>query len=212
MAYYDLDEQEQIDALKAWWHRWGALLVTALVLVLGSIAAIQGWSWYKEKRSAEAAALYGQLISAAGEKSLAKARTAADALAADYASTGYATLAALATGKLAFDAGDLDGAAARLRWAYDHARDSGLKDVARLRLAGVLLDQKKYDEALGLLDPQAGEGLAGLHADLRGDVLLAKGDPAGARAAYQTALERTDRESPYRALIQVKIDALGSVK
>jgi predicted negative regulator of RcsB-dependent stress response len=54
--------------------------------------------------------------------------------------------------------------------------------------------------------------MANLYADLRGDILVAKGSPAQARAAYQSALEKTEVGSPYRNLIQIKIDSLGQVK
>ena len=87
-----------------------------------------------------------------------------------------------------------------------------MKALARFRLAGVLLDEKKFEEALGLLDAKPEDSMANLFADLRGDVLVAKGSEAEARAAYQMALEKTDAQSPYRNLIQIKLDALGQAK
>jgi predicted negative regulator of RcsB-dependent stress response len=109
-----------------------------------------------------------------------------------------------------FDAGDLATAKTHLQWIVDHARDEDMKSLARFRLAGILLDEKKLDDALKLLDTRPEDPLANLIADLRGDVLVAKGSTAEARAAYQAALEKTDARSPYRNLIQIKIDALGS--
>jgi predicted negative regulator of RcsB-dependent stress response len=41
---------------------------------------------------------------------------------------------------------------------------------------------------------------------------MAKGSLAEARSAYQSALEKTDAKSPYRSLIQLKIDSLGEAK
>jgi predicted negative regulator of RcsB-dependent stress response len=111
--------------------------------------------------------------------------------------------------KLSFDAGELSAAKDSLQWVVDRARDEDMKSVARLRLAGVLLDEKKYDEALKLLDAKPEDPMMNLAADLRGDVLVAKGAVPEARAAYQTALEKTDAKSPYRNLIQIKIDSLG---
>jgi predicted negative regulator of RcsB-dependent stress response len=94
----------------------------------------------------------------------------------------------------------------------DHAQDDDLKALARYRLAGVLLDEKKYDEALRLLDAKPGDPMVALMADLRGDIFVAKGAQAEARAAYQLALEKIDVNSPYRSLIQMKVDALGQGK
>ena len=84
--------------------------------------------------------------------------------------------------------------------------------AARLRLAGILLDEKKYDEALKLLSAKSTDAYAALYADLKGDVLAAQGKPAEARAAYQLALDKSAAASQYRALIELKLDALGDAK
>ena len=105
-----------------------------------------------------------------------------------------------------------DEARKHLQWATEHAKEDEMRDVARLRLAGVLLDEKKYDEALKVLSAKSGEGYTMLFSDLRGDVLTAQGKPAEARAAYQAALDKADPGSAYRRLIEVKLDALGEAK
>jgi predicted negative regulator of RcsB-dependent stress response len=87
-----------------------------------------------------------------------------------------------------------------------------MKTVAKLRLGGVLLDEKQYDAALKILDVKPESPMGNLFADLRGDIYFAKGSLAEARSAYQSALERTDTKSPYRNLIQIKIDGLGEGK
>jgi predicted negative regulator of RcsB-dependent stress response len=87
-----------------------------------------------------------------------------------------------------------------------------MRDVARLRLAGVLLDEKKYDEALKLLSEKSGDAFAMFYADMRGDVLTAQGKTAEARAAYQQALDKSDPNGNYRRLVELKLDALGEAK
>ena len=99
-----------------------------------------------------------------------------------------------------------------MQWVLDNAREDEQKDVARLRLAGVLLDEKKHDEALKLLDTPRGASFDSLYADMRGDILALLGRRAEARAAYQTALENSDPRSNYRPMIQVKLDTLGDAK
>jgi len=212
MAYYDLEEQEQIEALKAWWRQWGGIIALAVTVAAVSIAAWVGWNWYRADQAVKAAAVYTALGKAMQAGDAAKAKEAAVKLVDEYGSTGYAPIAALAAARLAVDAGEPADAKARLQWVIDKAKDEGLKDLARLRLAAVLLDEKQYDAALALLDAKAGAQQTNLQADLRGDILVARGSLAEARAAYQSALEKTDARSPYRNLIQIKIDGLGDVK
>ena len=104
--------------------------------------------------------------------------------------TVYGPMAALVAAKTDFDAGDLNGAGQRLAWAVEHARDDETQAVARLRLASVRLDEKKYDEALGLLGQAHPESFDAVYADLRGDVLVAQGKLPEAKAAYKQALEK----------------------
>ena len=212
MAYYDLEEQEQLASLKAWWRQYGALCLGGLALALAALAGYQGWLWYKDKQANVASAAYAQMLRQAEKGDRKAVETAAKSLVDDHARTGYAALASLTAARLSFDAGDLAGAKTNLQWVVDHSRDDDMKSLARYRLAGVLLDEKKFDEALKLLDAKPEDPMANLIADLRGDVLVAKGSAAEARAAYQAALEKTDARSSYRNLIQIKIDALGSAK
>ena len=212
MAYYDLEEQEQLDTLKSWWKQYGALCLGGVALALAAIAGYQGWLWYKDRQANVASSAYAALLKQAEKGERKAVDAAAKALVADHARTGYATLASLTAARLNFDAGDLASAKESLQWVVDHARDEDMKSLARFRLAGVLLDEKKFDDALKLLDAEPEDPMANLVADLRGDVFVAKGSAAEARAAYQAALEKTDARSPYRNLIQIKIDALGSTK
>lgn len=212
MAYYDLEEQEQLASLKAWWNQYGALCLGGLALALAAIAGYQGWLWYQERQSNAASAAYADLTKQAEKGERKAVESAAKALVADHARSGYAALASLTAARMSFDAGDIASAKTSLQWVVDHARDEDMKSLARIRLAGLLLDEKKFDDALKLLDAKPDDLMANLIADLRGDVFSAKGSTAEARAAYQAALEKTDARSAYRNLIQIKIDALGSTR
>ena len=138
-----------------------------------------------------------------------KVRDIAAQIVDRYSSTAYAAMAALGGAKAAFITGDLAAARTQLKWVIDNASEDAVRDVARLRLAGVLLDENNHDEALKILDAVPVESLTGLFADLRGDVLAAQGRNAEARSAYQLALDRSEANSGYRATIQLKLDALG---
>jgi len=129
-----------------------------------------------------------------------------------YGSTAYGPMAALLLARRNYDSGDAPAAATRLQWAIDKARDDEIVALARLRLAAIRLDEKKYDEALALLDAKHAPAFAPLYADVRGDVLAAQGKVAEARAAYKLALEKTPPNSNYRSVVQIKLDALGPAK
>ncbi|THF59229.1 YfgM family protein [Pseudothauera rhizosphaerae] len=212
MAVYDLEEQEQISELKAWWAQYGKF-VTALA-VAAALASVgwQGWRWYQGKQAAEAGALYHAVQQAAEQGDTQKAREATGQLIAGYGGTAYAQLGALLSASVQFERGDLDNARAHLQWASAEGRDPALRDVARLRLATVLLQQGKHDEALAELAPAPATPFAARFADLRGDVLAAAGKPAEARAAYQAALDAigngTDGGATLREVVRVKLEAL----
>ena len=212
MALYDLQEQDQIDDLKAWWTRYGGTVIVALVLGCLVIAGIQGWRWYAGKRAEDASVLYSAVSEAARTKDTAKAKDAIAEVTDRYAGTAYAPRAALLYAKMLYDAGDRNGAKAQYAWVVDHASEDEVKAIARYRLAQVQFDDKQYDAALATLDAKHPASFDGMFADLRGDALAAAGRVADARSAYESALAKLDAKSPYRNFVQVKLDALGGAK
>jgi predicted negative regulator of RcsB-dependent stress response len=209
MAVYDLEEQDQLEDLKAWWARWGNYVTSIGLAVCVGVVGVQGWRWWHHSQAEQAAVLYGAISVAVRANDLGKAKDAMAGLADKYAGTGYAPRGALIVARMLFDNGDKAGAKAQLQWIIDRSDDDTLKQIARYRLAEVQFDDKQYDDALRTLDARHDDPFAGLYADLRGDLLLATGKLAEARAAYQTAVTRLDPKSPYRAYVQVKLDALG---
>jgi len=209
MAHLDLEEQEQIDSLKTWWKMYGNLFTS--VVVAASIGAIgwQGWNWYQRSQSAQASAIYGVLEQAVGTQDTAKVKAAAGELAEKFGRTSYAGLGALLAAKQSFEAGDLKTARAQLSWAADNGKDE-VRDLARLRLVAVLLDEKEYDAALKQLEATHAPVFAGRFLESKGDVLTAQGKKAEARAAYQAALDKGEAKAgPARELLQQKLDSLG---
>jgi predicted negative regulator of RcsB-dependent stress response len=207
---YDLQEQEQLDALKAWWRAHGNWVATAATVVLLGVLAFQGWSWYGVRQAAAASALYDEFERASSSKEpkdVAKARDLVGTLIEQHGSTVYATLAALRAAKSSIEAGDLKSAQAQLSWAAEHGSQQELALLARVRLAGVLLDQKAYDQALQTLKVGVPDAFVAEFADRRGDVYAAQGKVRDARAAYSEALAKAGAQ-PLRALIQMKLDAL----
>lgn len=212
MAELDLHEQEQVEALKAWWKENGKWVTGALVIGLLGFAGMQFWKSHQAGQAAEAAKLYAEVVKQTASNDAKRIGDAADALASRYGSSAYAPRAQLLAAQASLQAKDVAHAKVQLQWVVEHASETALQDTARLKLGSVLLDEKKYDEALKQLDAAHPESFTGLYADLRGDVLSAQGKTAEARAAYQQAYDKTDAKSVYRNLIQLKMDGLGSAK
>ncbi|HEX4858855.1 MAG TPA: tetratricopeptide repeat protein [Usitatibacteraceae bacterium] len=215
MAAYDLEEQERIDALKDWWEKWGNWVIAGLVVFFGSIAGTQAWKSWQAKQGEEAEVVFKGVTKTAQEvaanKEYKKLADAAGAMAEKFPRSFQATEAQLMAAKAAFDAGDLAVASKHLQWVIDKGQEA-FRSVARLRLAQVLLDEKKHDEALKVVNAINEEGFAALAADLKGDILGAQGKAAEARAAYQLAVEKAGERSMSKALSQAKLDALGGSK
>jgi len=205
---YDLQEQEQLATFKAWWEKYGNLILTAATIVLLAIAAFNGWRWYERREGQQAAEKYDELILALEAKDTTKVKELAGGILQTYNRTVYASLAALQAAKVYHEGGDNNGAKAQLRWVIDKSGRPELAATARVRLAGVLLDEKAYDEALKVLADDVPASHAVQFADRRGDVLLALNKVDEARAAYKEALDKAAADHPLRAYIQLKLDAL----
>lgn len=205
---YDLEEQEQIASLKAFWNKFGNLITWVLIIVLGSIAAYNFWGARQRSQAAEASALFDQLPPAIAAKDSAKvARIVAD-VEAKYKDSTYAQMSAMAAAKFAFDANDLKGAKTHLQWVIANGKPE-YQAIAKVRLAGVLLDEKAYDEALKVLATVAGSEFAGVVADRKGDILVAQNKIPEARAAYEAALKAMDEKTPGRGLVMFKLESIG---
>jgi predicted negative regulator of RcsB-dependent stress response len=208
MSNYDLEEQEQLAALKAWWKEHGGAVALGAMVVAAAVGAWNGWLWYQRSQSTQAAALYDVLQKAARANDLKATREAAGSILEDFPRSAYAPLAALVSAKVQFQAGDLKTARAQLQWAVDHAKGDEVRAIAALRLASVLLDDKEPDAALKVLEVKPPPSFEALYASLRGDILTVQKKPSEARAAYKAALEKAD-PGPLRETLRLKLEALG---
>lgn len=221
MATYDLEEQEQLDELKTWWKMYGNLVTGILVAVALAVAGWQGWNWWQRQQAVKASTVYSSLQTAAMQRDAKRARELAGELIDKYSVTAYAGMGALLAAKIQVDAGDAQNARVQLAWAAENAKDPGLRDLARLRLATVMLDAKAYDDAMKQLAAEPGATFAPRFAELRGDVFAAQGKSAEARNAYDTALAKFDalakddetrQRAGYKEAVQAKRDSLGAAK
>lgn len=196
--------------MKAFWSKYGNMLTWVLIVALAAFSGYTYWNNSKRTGAAEAAAMFEQLNAGVTEKNNVKVQRIAGEIETRHKDSIYAQMAALAAARSAFDAADTKVAKAQLQWAADHGNEE-YKSVAKLRLAGVLLDEKAYDEALKVLATPFLPQFAGDVADRKGDVLVAQNKVAEARAAYQAALAAMDKNNPGRPLVELKLEAIGGV-
>jgi predicted negative regulator of RcsB-dependent stress response len=206
----DLQEQEQLDALKAFWKQYGNLITWGLVLVALVFAGVNGWRWWQRDQAAKAGGIYEQLDQAARAGDAQRAGTIFADLKERYPRTVYAQQGALLAARVQFERGQADAARASLGWAAEHAVEDEYRTVARLRLAALQLQAKDTEGALKTLDGATAPAFAALVADRRGDVLLAQGKADDARAAYRQAWSAMDDKVEYRQLVDAKLTALGA--
>ena len=209
MSTYNFEEQEKIDRLKAWWADHGSTILIVAAVFAATVAGSQLWSHYQRQQMQQAADLYAVLQQQV-EKSndASKIKDAALLLTEGFPGSGYASRAALIAAHASIKVGDAQSAKDMLQWILGHANEPEVKDLTRLRLAGIWLDEKNYEQALKLLNTQHGASFAGLYADLRGDTLAASGKISEARSAYRQALDHLSGQSAYPNIVQMKLDAL----
>lgn len=212
MSTLDLQEQEQVDAIKSWWKDNNKWVIGALTVALLAFASSQFWKNHQQSQSIEAGKLFGEVEKQLTSGDPKRVNDAAAALVEKFGGSAYAPRAQLLAVKVNLQSNDTARAKTQLKWVIEHASETGLQDTARLKLASILLDEKSYDEALKTLDTAHSETFNSLFADLKGDILLAQGKVNDARAAYQLAINKLDTANNYRNLIQIKLDDLGDAK
>ena len=206
----DLQEQEQLDTLKALWKQYGNLITGVLFLALGAMAAYNGWQWYQRDQGTKAAAMFDELDRAAQAGDADKAGRIFADLQSRYGGTAFAQQGGLATARVQFNKGNLDAAKASLTWVADKAVEDEVRTIARLRLAAVQAESKQFDEALKTLDAATAPDFSPLVADRRGDILAAQGKAADALAAYKTAWAGLAEGTDYRRVVEAKLTAMGA--
>lgn len=210
MAHLDLEEQEQLDQLKHFWRQYGNPITWVLIAVLAAFAGWNLYQYWQRSQATQAAAMYDEVERIAVTGDVVKLERALGDMKDKFASTTYAQQAGLLAAKVYVDDGKLDAAKGALLWVAEKSSDEGYQAVARLRLAGVLIETKAYDEALKQLAGNFPADFASLAADRRGDVYLAQGKKTEAVAEYLKAYKGLGEGSEYRRLVDVKLASLGA--
>ena len=203
MAEY-LSEEEQLAQLKGWWQRYGWWLIAGVVLGLGGYFVLQYLESTRAANNAAASEVFERYQEDPANDDVAKPLLAR--LDGEFSGTAYHIMSLMTRAQLASDAGDIEAAVGFYSQATDTKEVEHITDVARLRLARALQQQGRGDEAISALGNVSGEGYRSLVAELKGDILLAKGDKSGARDAYSAAVD-AQGENP-RTLLSMKLKNL----
>ena len=212
MAAYDLEEQEQLSAMKAWWEKYGNIVTSVIGAIALAVLGWQAWAWHQRSQNDNATAMYAEVFMAAQSGDTAKMQQAANQLTTAYPGHLQASLGALLAAKADIDKKDSKSARVKLTWVIEHTKEVLVKDLARLRLATLMLDEKAYDDALKQLEGGVTQELAPRFSELRGDVMVEQGKFDTAKQAYKQALEKFSNSSEsatLKTIVQTKLDALG---
>jgi predicted negative regulator of RcsB-dependent stress response len=200
---------DQVAWLKSWWKQYGKSLLAGVIIGLLLLAGLNYWKQSRTQRAETAALLYENMLSELQQGKAEALLTSATRLMQDYSGTPYAGKAALLAARSRFDAGDLAGARQHLDWAVKHAEETAVQHSARVRLGRLMLEQGETDAALSLIAVKDQGGFDSEYEELRGDLLLTKGDRNGARQAYRLALDKLPRSSAYAPLLKLKLENMG---
>jgi predicted negative regulator of RcsB-dependent stress response len=205
---HNMTDDERLEALKKWWKENGGSIITGVILGLSVLFGGKAWFAHQDRKAEAASDVYTIMMASLGAGNDAAVRDKAGMLLTDYAGTPYATLAALTLARINIEANELPAAQSHLQWVLDNSNSDVMRDLARLRMARVLLAMENPDAAQAMLAQAAPQpAFEPLYSEVRGDIALSRGDAAAANAAYQAALAATDNGSPGRHLLQLKYDS-----
>lgn len=211
-------DEEQVELIKSWWKENGKTLLLSVIVVLGGWFGWNSWQTSQQQKAEAASELYSQLVDAVAqpaaqqtEEQKASAVALATELKTTYAGTAYADFGALFLARFAADAGDFDAAAAELQAVVNTSKADAVKYTAQARLAQVLIQQEKFDEALALVNTVPDPAYTVQFEDAKGDALYRKGDNAEARNAWIRARDAAQTLGLNTQPLQRKIDALAAV-
>jgi predicted negative regulator of RcsB-dependent stress response len=126
-----------------------------------------------------------------------------------FGATSYTAQAALLDARMNYEKGNVDATKAALQWLVDSSAESAYRDVARLRLGGVLIEAKQYEQAIKLLSSDISKPFAALAADRVGDAYSLQNKTEEAKAQYLKAYAGLPASDEYRKMIDVKLARMG---
>ena len=208
--HLDLDEQEQLANLKHFWNSYGKAITAVAVVAALAYAGWTGWNHWQYNQSQKSAVLFDELSKAVTAGDVAKTDRVFADMKDKFGATSYTAQAALLSARMNYGTGKVDASKAALQWLVDSGAEDAYRDVARLRLAGVQIEAKQYDEAIKLLSGNTSKSFAPLAADRMGDAYALQNKPEEAKAQYLKAYAGLSEQDDYRKMVEVKLARMGA--
>jgi predicted negative regulator of RcsB-dependent stress response len=202
-------EDEQVEALKAWWKENGKAIIAGVIFGLLGLMGWRYWQGSIKAQAEQASTAFQQLLFQVADNKKEAAEQQAKQILDQFGKSPYAAFAALMLAKIAVDKNDLAQAKTHLQWALAHSTEPEIKRVARLRLVRLLLAEGNTDQAQSLLDEKDNTASLSSYHELKGDLLLAQGKLEEARNAYLQALALGGTTGEQSSVLQMKLAELG---
>jgi len=206
-----LTEQEQIQQLKNWVKTYGFTILLGIAIALLISSGWRFWQNRENKILTHASEIYDQMITSRAQNNIKAAETEANKLLSRYPKTPYAEMASLLLARDFVVESDYTKAITQLNWVINHSKNPSMRVIARLRMARILINQNKPDEALHLLKTVDDMSFIGLANEVRGDAYLAKNDKTSAFKSYQVALEELPNAEINRPILEMKLNNLATI-
>lgn len=205
-----LTEQEQVQQLKNWVKQYGFTVLFGIIIALLATSGWRYWQNYRNQILQHASILYDDMVIQRAQTNDKDAIAKANKLLTDYKNTPYADMAALMLGRYAALKKDYIEAAKQFNWVIEHSKNASIREIGRIRLARVMITEKKSEAALSLLDTIDDNTFIGLIDEVRGDAYLSQKDSSAARNSYQLALQELPNAEVNRPLLAMKLDNLAT--
>ncbi len=207
-----LIENDDSARARAFWNANGTSIIVGIIVVLGGIAGFNYWKSYQQDEGENASFLFARLGS--GQADI-DTDLLVDELQEKYTSTAYAELATFAKAKQLVEKNNLESAAQELTWVINNSTNFGFQQIARLRLASVLLAQNNPEQALEMLKLADNSSFESRYYELIGDAYAQRnqeGDREQAKNEYRKSLETMSPGTANAKWVQLKLDNIGNTQ
>jgi len=202
-------EEEQVEALRAWWVENGQSAVFGVALGLAAIFGWRAWQSHQVAQAEAASVAYQKVLEASLQPGSDEIRKQAETLLQEHPGGSYAVFGNMMLAKAAVDAGDLEKAANLLGAAMKENKDDVLELELRLRLAQVQSALDRQADAIATLNVAVGKDYQAAFDELRGDIEFRRGNTDDARTAYERALSTAREAGDDVSVLELKLDNLG---
>lgn len=206
-----LSEDEQIEAIKKWWARFGNAILTVIIIAMMGVLASQWWARRENNIAQSASTAYEQLLASVATHDEMTARISAESIIERFPGTTYADISQLMLARFDVEKSDFDKAQQHLNFVINNGKTKAIQQIARIRSAQIDLNQKKADEALKVLETVNDPSFQALISEARGDSYVALGDASKAKTAYQEAYKLIPPNTGAERLLQLKMNNIPGV-